>query len=437
MPMFVDKDEPPPAPKPLGPGSLANKGAMDFMADNLKAERSQETVPESSNSLVTLQHPSAPHQRNLAKQASKPQDLAATTPPPAAASAVAAPGGTAGGKREVAMGGLGTPLPSTSSVDLSEEMPWDEEQPLDTAPPAEGLSPSPFKKLSRSSTEQTAGAGGTKTRVSDLHSKKSFKFTVLPPGEQSHSEGWGPDSPRADLVGESSFSSLRLPSPRSSPGPLPASRRTKGETSTTTLSGGGGGEGGGLESEPSVSSSVGQPMTGPAVPPTAASLMANRFGRTGPKLANSVGSLERTAGGEPRSNSLDIHSKSMGLRSQSLVDLQSKLLAATLNAKALARAAGTDVHLSPLAGPRGGVPRGASTLSAPTSLLPPSGKPKDLSELLNGIQLGYYAKQFKDQGITIDDLQAMDDASMRKAGLVTSRSRLMVTDELRRLGLKQ
>lgn len=40
-------------------------------------------------------------------------------------------------------------------------------------------------------------------------------------------------------------------------------------------------------------------------------------------------------------------------------------------------------------------------------------------------------------GLSLAELAALDDAGLRKAGLITVRSRQAVTDELRRLGLKE
>ena len=42
-----------------------------------------------------------------------------------------------------------------------------------------------------------------------------------------------------------------------------------------------------------------------------------------------------------------------------------------------------------------------------------------------------------DQGIGLAQLAAMDEPALKKAGLATARSRLMVQDELRRLGLRK
>lgn len=101
------------------------------------------------------------------------------------------------------------------------------------------------------------------------------------------------------------------------------------------------------------------------------------------------------------------------------------------------------------------------------SSAPPARLYEDLQQLLDALGLGYYAKVrcvtcplqmcagcalhllprwrtalpcaqvLESQGVGLTEASAMDDAALRKAGLVTPRARKLVVDELQRMGLRR
>ena len=58
-----------------------------------------------------------------------------------------------------------------------------------------------------------------------------------------------------------------------------------------------------------------------------------------------------------------------------------------------------------------------------------------MDELVN-VPSPHPSQAIEASGLSLEDLAGLDDAGLRKAGLITVRSRQAVTDELRRLGMK-
>ena len=68
---------------------------------------------------------------------------------------------------------------------------------------------------------------------------------------------------------------------------------------------------------------------------------------------------------------------------------------------------------------------------------PPIHSSDSLHELLESLGLGHYTRSLQERGLTVQSLAAMNDAGLKKAGLVTPRSRQTLLAALAALGERQ